>query len=400
MQLSFNLKTEWILEDLTDPELFQRLCCDLLTREPGYKGLIPGGSPPDLGIDAELVQFRHKKNQKDLIIVQVSLERNWKNKLNKEYDKVMLLKPLRYVFITNQKISVKTRKKYEETFEKKIKIPIQILDRDWLRTKLDSTSTDLRDKYLRAGLELSERTRLEPYFQEIEQILRSPIRQFDRIKMLRKVYDEYSAQKFFHYELPDLIYPQVQYQLTYDWKGLCETIHKMEILNISRSIVSYDTLEFGGVVPWQAEDCHVKCCSLDTEDNLKYRLIKDEPNRKEIKFYFSRPLAPSDSERVSIKTYWPFPSKLTGVRSNPFLIDCLCGVMQIIIKFPRNLDVTQPRLFEVEDEWGKQLDSNVVQIRRSKKFIILKSSHIVPRFRPWLSRRIDFNIALKLHYVN
>lgn len=136
-------KILWTLDNQLDDASFEKLCSDLLSRE-GYYKIIPIGGNYDGGRDAEF------RSAKDYHYFQYSLEKNWENKLKKEFNKISNLQKVisKYLFVTSRKVTGNKKDHWEQIFFEKLGIELIIYDREWLRHRLEENHPDLAEKYL------------------------------------------------------------------------------------------------------------------------------------------------------------------------------------------------------------------------------------------------------------
>ena len=143
--------TLYALDNITDFWQFESLCNDLLFRE-GFKYLKPHGKMHDNGIDASI--HVHEANSR--IIFQYSTQKSFaekiKNTLLKLTDNGEQCDELHYV--SSREISYSVAKDLIAFAEGQYGTRLEIYDREWLRIRLDNSSSDLRRKYLGVSEEL------------------------------------------------------------------------------------------------------------------------------------------------------------------------------------------------------------------------------------------------------
>jgi len=146
-------KVLYAIDNDTAPQEFERLCVDMLFRE-GYRHIVPGGRTNDLGRDAELRFWSGASANFNSIIFQFSLEERWERKLQSDAAKVAAQSSgvVSMVFVTSRHVTVAKRDQLKKEFRESKGWHLEILDREWLRSRLEQRDQDLAKKYF--GLDL------------------------------------------------------------------------------------------------------------------------------------------------------------------------------------------------------------------------------------------------------
>lgn len=158
-------KVLWVLDNETSPKTFERLCVDLLFRN-GYANIIPVGGVHDRGRDAESRGIQGTDSAGQMTFFQFSLQKNWKQKLRSELQKVSLEghQISAFVFLTNQEVSGRDRDRFEQEAKHTYAWDLTILSREWLRLQLEESNPDIAQRHL--GIQLPEpRQRFEVPFE-------------------------------------------------------------------------------------------------------------------------------------------------------------------------------------------------------------------------------------------
>lgn len=136
-------KVLWVLDTEASGRDFERLCVALLERC-GFKSIFPVGGTNDHGRDAELVVDGH------VTFFQFSLEAKWRQKLDREQQKVLSLghRIARFVFVTSRSVTGRTRDQLKAAARATFGWELEILDREWLRHQLEDVHVDLAERYL------------------------------------------------------------------------------------------------------------------------------------------------------------------------------------------------------------------------------------------------------------
>ncbi len=139
----------WTLDNEMDGSRFERLCTDLLARE-GFKDILPIGGTYDSGRDAEIRRWKGIKSTGGVTFFQYSLEKDWRNKLDRELKKVYGKghKINFYVFLTSQRVTGESRDKLAKFVTQNYGWQLIVYDREWLRHRLEEAHPDLAAKYL------------------------------------------------------------------------------------------------------------------------------------------------------------------------------------------------------------------------------------------------------------
>ena len=157
----------WTIDNEMDGSRFERLCTDLLFRE-GFKDIIPIGGTHDGGRDAEIRRCKGIRSTGGVTFFQYSLEKNWRNKLERELKKVYAKghEINFYVFVTSQRATGESRDKLAELATQSYGWQLIVYDREWLRHRLEEAHPDLATKYLgipEAIVQGHQKSELKPF---------------------------------------------------------------------------------------------------------------------------------------------------------------------------------------------------------------------------------------------
>jgi tetratricopeptide (TPR) repeat protein len=142
-------KVLWTLDNETSPKTFERLCIDLLYRS-GYTDIMPLGGVHDRGRDAEIYIYKGENEGGKRVFFQFSLERDWKNKLNKELKKVKREgHPIdAFTFMTHQAVTGKSIDELKLNIANEYGWSFELFHREWFRLQLEEAHPDLAERHL------------------------------------------------------------------------------------------------------------------------------------------------------------------------------------------------------------------------------------------------------------
>jgi tetratricopeptide (TPR) repeat protein len=148
----------WTVDNELRPSDFERMCTDVLGRE-GYDGINPIGGSKDRGRDAE-ERLYSGIGERGVTFFQFTLEERWEPKLKKELASVRRYghKISSYVFVTRMKVSGAKRDALCQWVDKTYGWTLEILDREWLRHRLEDRYPFIAARYL--GIETVPRSQL------------------------------------------------------------------------------------------------------------------------------------------------------------------------------------------------------------------------------------------------
>lgn len=137
------------LHNSVEPQGFENLCVDLLSRE-GHSRIIPGGKTRDHGRDAEVRYWIEPDCGSPKVAFQFTKELKWEDKLRKDVAKIVkhCTSITHLVFVSSHSVTVEKQDKLRKEFNDTYQISLQILDEGWFRVRLEEDHTDLAAKHL------------------------------------------------------------------------------------------------------------------------------------------------------------------------------------------------------------------------------------------------------------
>ena len=105
-----------------------------------YPDLVPIGGSGDRGRDAEAVLREALDGQGRRVVFQYSYQKTWQQKLRTELQKIKdkKLDPVRYVFVTNQRVADQQRTNLTKWVRDEYGWDLELYDQEWLRARLES----------------------------------------------------------------------------------------------------------------------------------------------------------------------------------------------------------------------------------------------------------------------
>lgn len=152
------------IEDVTDPVLFEQLCCDVLART-GYVGIDPQGQGRrDGGKDALVEHPQH-----GAVVCHFTLRKDWRRKLGEDIATVLAhgITCHRFVFVTSRRLTAGDKDGAKQEVRDRLGATADIFDQGRLRVIL-SADAQLRAEYFPA---LATRPTLEALANTIQSLV-------------------------------------------------------------------------------------------------------------------------------------------------------------------------------------------------------------------------------------